>query len=176
MKPDIPEVRGIKEKPKDYVQRLSQSKCQAIAEKMSEKDRETIIIAADTTVVMGTNVLEKPHRSSEAVKMLLTLSDRWHQVFTGVSVWLMVDQRVKKKIDFVVKSEVKMRKIGRSLAQRYVATGEPMDKAGAYGIQGFGSALVEAVRGSYTNVVGLPLVETLNVLEREFGFRIFQKN
>lgn len=175
LKPDIPEVRGKKEKPEAYVQRLSRSKCMAVVEKIINESGAAIVIAADTTVVMGEKTLEKPSHPEDAVKMLLALSGRWHTVFTGVSVWSVNRRRINKKVDFVVKTLVKMRKMDRTIAKRYVATGEPMDKAGAYGIQGFGSALVEAVRGSYTNVVGLPLVETLKVLEGKFGYRIFQK-
>nr|MBA4159756.1 Maf family protein [Gemmatimonadota bacterium] len=113
----------------------------------------------------GSNVLGKPRDEQEAVEMLLRLSGREHQVHTGVAVAM--DRQVESDLQRV---SVRFRNLDRRACEEYVATGEPLDKAGAYGIQGFGSALVESIEGDYFAVMGLPVVCTLELIER-FGWR-----
>jgi septum formation protein len=121
---------------------------------------DELVLAADTVVHVDGTPLGKPVDSADAVRMLQMLSRRWHQVTTGVAM-------VRGGIlgSFRVTTDVRFRELGDREIRRYVATGEPMDKAGAYGIQGQGGVLVDEVRGSWTNVMGLPVAETLAALE-----------
>ena len=120
----------------------------------------TVILAADTMVSVGSEILGKPADALEAKSMLKKLSGRVHEVHTG---WC-VEERVKADAGVVV-SQVKFRKLSNQEIERYVATGEPMDKAGAYGIQGAGVFLVDWIQGSYPNIVGLPLAEIKRALD-----------
>jgi septum formation protein len=115
-----------------------------------------IALAADTVVHSGDRIFEKPVDRTEAAAHLMTLSDRWHSVTTGVAV---TGQPV-----FSVTTEVRFRALSRDEIDRYIATGEADDKAGAYGIQGRAAVFVAEVRGSWTNVVGLPMEATLKAL------------
>ena len=122
-----------------------------------------LIIAADTVVAKGHTILGKPHNKEEAANMLRLLSGAVHQVYTGFTVW--------QGERFVTQSEctrVPFRSLSGEEIQAYVDTGEPMDKAGAYGIQGMGSLLVEGIQGDYFNVMGLPVCALGRVL-KEFG-------
>jgi septum formation protein len=122
---------------------------------------DTIVVAADTIVHLDDVLLEKPASRKEAASHLRRLSGRWHEVTTAVCV------RLDDQADaFAVTTRVRFRTLDSAEISRYVATGEPMDKAGAYGIQGLGGALVAEVNGSWTNVMGLPLEETLQALAR----------
>lgn len=116
-------------------------------------------LAADTVVVLAGQVLGKPAGVADAKYMLRELSGAQHEVVTGVALRLGSLQHA-----FAVTTQVSFRPLSQLEIDRYVASGEPMDKAGAYGIQGLGGALVQAVYGSYTNVVGLPLFETISAL------------
>jgi septum formation protein len=158
---DIDESYIDHEMPADHAERLAREKALTIA----LGDPDAVVIGSDTIVVLGSDVLGKPRDSDEAVQMLLRLSGREHEVYTGVAV--AHGGRVESELERV---RVRFRQLDRSDCEAYVATGEPMDKAGAYGIQGFGSALVEAVDGDYFAVMGLPVVRTLKLLER-FGWR-----
>jgi septum formation protein len=120
------------------------------------------VLGADTTVDVDGEILEKPRDDDEALSMLARLVGRWHQVHSGVG--LARDGALLE--GFCVSSRVHFREVDRSTLRRYVASGEPRDKAGAYAIQGLGSGLVDRMEGSYTSVVGMPVVETLEVLER----------
>jgi septum formation protein len=111
------------------------------------------------------DVLGKPRDPAEAVAMLTRLSGRAHEVFTGVAVTR--GERVESALERV---RVRFRALDRAECEAYVATGEPMDKAGAYGIQGYGSSIVESVEGDYFAVMGLPVVRTLDLLRRH-GWR-----
>lgn len=124
-----------------------------------------LVIGADTVVTCGERLLGKPRDPDEAQAFLLSLAGRTHRVITGVAVVEAVTGRAE--VDAAV-TEVTMRPFDAAEAARYVATGEPMDKAGAYGIQGCGALLVEGIQGDYFNVVGLPLVR-LAALLRRFG-------
>ncbi len=147
--------------PIQNIKRLSRLKALDVALKVSEG----IVIAADTDVVLNGEILGKPKNKKEAREMLKKLSGKEHQVITGLAV---VDAKTKKLLQDVVITKVKFRKLSDALIDKYIATGETLDKAGAYGIQGKGALLVESIRGDYFNVVGLPL-NTLNQLLEKFG-------
>jgi len=154
--PDMDEVRRPGEAPLDYVRRNARDKAFAL----NELGASTFALAADTIVVLGDDVLEKPKDEAEARAMLARLSGSTHQVMTGVAL-----RRGPELLwNEVVVTEIEMRELSPSEIARYVDSGEPMDKAGSYGIQGGAAGFVRAVRGSYTNVVGLPLAEVLEAL------------
>jgi septum formation protein len=125
--------------------------------------RRALIIAADTIVVMGKKVIGKPSDRGEAGKILRLLSGKTHKVITGVCI-LKMPERISLK--FSVTTDVTMVKMTDRDIRWYIKTGEPMDKAGAYGIQGIGGLFVKKINGSYTNVVGLPLPELLMALKK----------
>ena len=131
--------------------------------------QQGLVVGADTVVTCDERLLGKPRDPAEAQTFLLVLAGRTHQVITGVAV---VDAATgRAEVDAAV-TGVTMRRFDAAEAARYVATGEPMDKAGAYGIQGCGALLVEAIQGDYFNVVGLPLV-VLAALLRRFGVDVW---
>lgn len=130
--------------------------------------REELVLGADTIVVVDNKILGKPQDENEAYDILETLSGREHRVITGIS--LIKGQ--KKIIDYET-TFVKFRKLKKRQILEYIATSEPMDKAGAYGIQGYGRILVEKINGSYSNVVGLPLVKVDLLLKKHFGLQLF---
>ncbi|MGC9002531.1 MAG: Maf family protein [Dictyoglomus sp.] len=137
-------------------------------QKVAEEYRNAIIIGADTVVVLDGEIIGKPKDERDAIRILKRLRDRYHFVFSGVAVMETPEEKV---LTSVVRSKVKMRDYSDEEIERYVATGEPMDKAGAYGIQGKGALLVEKIEGDYYNIVGLPLVR-LNSLLNRFGYRL----
>lgn len=118
------------------------------------------VLAADTVVVLNGEVLGKPQHEAQALDMLMRLSGRSHTVLTGVALKTMDATHMTHS-----SSEVQFREIGRDEAYRYWQSGEPVDKAGAYGIQGLGGLFVEAIHGSYSGVVGLPVFETAGLLK-----------
>ena len=138
---------------RELVATLSREKAQWIARQL---DGETLVIGADTVVVRDGAALGKPKDAEDAVAMLLSLSGRDHQVCTGVTVC-----RGDRVLTQVEETQVTFRDLTETEVRQYVSTGEPMDKAGAYGIQGLGGLLVEGIRGDYSNVVGLPVSFTL---------------
>jgi septum formation protein len=151
--PNIPEVRRPVETPMDYVERLAREKALAVAGRL--------VLGADTTVVVRDEVLEKPVDASDALRMLRKLQGRTHQVVTSVA--LVADEAIHQATDV---TNVVFRRMEESFLEAYVATGEPMDKAGAYGIQGYGAALVERIDGDFFSVMGLPIRLVLDLLER----------
>jgi septum formation protein len=122
------------------------------------------VLGADTIVVLDGGIFGKPANAAEAVRMLDMLSDRVHEVITGLC---LIQPGGKIRRSGSVTTRVRFRTLSIKEIEAYVRTGEPMDKAGAYGIQGIGASLVNSVEGSYTNVVGLPLCETLDWLMHE---------
>lgn len=146
--------------PAQLVEELSRQKAQEIAGTADESD---VIIAADTVVAADGRVLGKPHSREEAIEMLSFLSGRTHTVYTGVTV-----QQGAKILTRHEATDVVFRPLTQAEITAYVNTGEPMDKAGAYGIQGRGCVLVEGIRGDYYNVMGLPVCR-LGLMLREFG-------
>lgn len=129
-----------------------------------------VILGADTTVFLGNEMLEKPRDEQHAIEMLTKLSGNTHTVFTGVG---LVDVVSEREETFWVETKVSFRELGREEIEQYVATGAPMDKAGAYGIQeDFGAVFVREIVGDYYNVVGLPLCELYQRL-RKFDPALF---
>ncbi len=122
---------------------------------------ELLIVSADTVVALDNHVIGKPKDEEDALKILMSLSGKTHDVYTGVCCISMLDGNVTTKDCFVVRTAVTMYDFGEGEALEYIATGEPMDKAGAYGIQGIGARLVEKIDGDYNNVVGFPLATFL---------------
>jgi septum formation protein len=151
--PNIPEVRRTVETPVDYVERLAREKAMAV--------RGRLVLGADTTVVVRDEILEKPADSADALRMLRKLQGRTHQVVTSVA--LVAGERIHQATDV---TNVAFRRLEDDFLRAYIATGEPMDKAGAYGIQGYGAALVERIEGDFFGVMGLPLRLVLGLLEQ----------
>lgn len=159
---DIDETQRAGEAPEAYVTRLAREKAQA-ALRDARRRLPLPVIAADTTVVCAGEVLGKPATFDEARRMLRLLSGRTHQVLTAVAVM----QQDECEAALVV-TQVRFRVLDDSEIEAYWATGEPRDKAGAYGIQGLGAMFISRIDGSYSGVMGLPLFETLQLLRR-FG-------
>lgn len=152
---DVPEHRVGDEPPAAYVNRLAHAKAAAVPTSDGE-----VVVAADTTVVLDGEPLGKPDDAAHAVAMLRSLSGRTHTVTTGIAVR---DTEGVVRDDVVTTTVVFARLDDQAIAD-YVATGEPFDKAGAYAVQGRAAVFVERMDGSWSNVVGLPLVETLRLL------------
>lgn len=152
---DIDETALRGERPRKYAERLAREKVRVIAE--SEPDALTI--AADTIVVCGTKLLGKPSNAVDAGSMLSALSGRTHKVVTAVAAAR--EGKVKSAVEEVL---VTFRELTDDEIDAYIATGEPMDKAGAYGIQGYGATIVERIEGDYFAVMGLPLVKLVRLL------------
>lgn len=129
-------------------------------DKVNSKE-ELLIVSADTVVALDNHVIGKPKDEEDALKILMSLSGKTHDVYTGVCCISMLDGNVTTKDCFVVRTAVTMYDFDESEALEYIASGEPMDKAGAYGIQGIGARLVEKIDGDYNNVVGFPLATFL---------------
>lgn len=146
---NIDESRHPNEPAAQYVTRLAQEKANAAKGVVAE-----IIVGADTTVVIDEHILEKPVDAEDAKRMLRLLNNRRHHVITGVAV---IDSQTSAMKVAHQTTEVRFAAMSDEEIDWYVATGEPMDKAGAYAIQGKGSRLIEEVRGDYFNVVGLPV-------------------
>jgi len=157
--PDVDEHVLPGEKPDGYVTRLSRAKAQAVVARASGD----VILAADTTVVLHGTIFEKPTSPANAVEMLQQLQGQTHEVLTAVAV--AQDGRLEQALDV---SRVTFRPIDRQTLEAYVATGEPLDKAGAYAIQGLGAPLIERVEGDFFGVMGLPLRLALDLLAK-FG-------
>jgi septum formation protein len=155
---DVDESTRPGESARLYVGRLAREKAAAVAAQVPG----ALVLAADTTVVLGEEIFGKPERAAEAARMLRALSGKPHQVLTAVSL------AGTAAGSCVVTTTVHFQPLGEQEIAWYVASGEPMDKAGAYAIQGKGGAFVRAIEGSYSNVVGLPLSETVALL-REAG-------
>ncbi len=156
---DIEETLGSSEDPGMHVERLAREKARAVA-----ADRpEALIIGADTLVVIDHTALGKPRDEPHAVDTLMQLQGQMHRVETGVAV-LAPGGRMESSL---VSVHVRFRPFDRRTARQYVATGEPMDKAGAYGIQGYGATLVEWIEGDYFAVMGLPLARLVSLLRAQ---------
>ena len=145
------------ETPDAYAARMAGIKGHDIA----GRHPDAVVISADTIVVRDGHILGKPATQAEALNMLRSLTGRWHEVTTG---FCLIQARQGLTQCRTVTTRVHMAQNSPEMLSAYVATGEPMDKAGAYGIQGIGAFLVDEVQGSYTNVVGLPLRSVLDIL------------
>jgi septum formation protein len=161
-----------KESPEEHVIRLAKAKAIDVA----TGHPDCWVIAADTIVYIDGSILGKPKDHEEAMNMLRRLSGQEHWVLTGLSVCHLGKKKGDKE---AVQTAVRVKSLTRSEMEWYVKTGEPFDKAGGYAIQGIGSFMIESIRGSYSNVVGLPLCELIQMLNRlgaitisESGMRI----
>ncbi len=158
-------IEEFKSEPRKAVLELSERKAKKIYSLHGEND--TLIIAADTLVYHGKRLLGKPRDEREAKEMLSLLSDNTHEVYTGVSV--MYGSRLAQHCEA---TKVIFNKLSESDIDGYIATGEPMDKAGAYGIQEKGALLVRKIDGDYFNVVGLPLSALFSLIKNEFSLEL----
>jgi septum formation protein len=163
---DIDETTRPGETPADYVARLSHEKAAAVAARC---DAGAVVVAADTTVDVDGRILEKPVDDADARRMLSLLSGRTHLVHTGVAVSWFPETRARGTRTCVVETAVRFVELTDRAIDWYLATGEHAGKAGAYGIQGAAGAFVERIDGSVTNVIGLPLAETLALLAAAVG-------
>lgn len=147
--------------PQDIVIELSKEKARDIWEKVGQDNISDsaayLVISADTVVSIEGEILGKPRDEEDAVRMLSLLSGKEHQVYTGVTMIWINEEGEKKEYSFYVCTGVLMYRMNREEILQYVRSGEPMDKAGAYGVQGRAAAYIKAIRGEYSNVVGLPV-------------------
>jgi septum formation protein len=181
--PSIDEVRNEGETAENFVKRMARAKCLAVVERMQQsmytdtpdspsrrptglpgsRTQETRwVIGADTVVVLGEHILGKPRDTADAADMLQKLSGNLHRVITGFCVH---DLRKNKEGVQAVATDVRFKRITPTEIEKYIAVGESMDKAGSYAIQGVGAYLVDSIIGSYTNVVGLPLCQVVEMME-----------
>lgn len=170
----IDESRKAGEPARDYVQRLAIAKARAVACTLGDPRQETLIAAADTTVLIGGEILGKPGSEEEARRMLRRLSGNWHEIHTGLALLRLpgaessrgagVDERVIEEI-----TRVQLAPLSEFELDAYIATNDWTDKAGSYAIQGVGGRYVTRLEGCYFNVVGLPLARLWSLL-KEFGW------
>ena len=153
---DIDEIVPEKALPQEVVMSLALQKAQAVA----KDHRKSAVVGSDTVVALDGKILGKPHSESEAAEMLRSLSGRIHKVYTGVAIVC-----GEKVTSFFEETEVEFYTLTDQEILDYVATGEPMDKAGAYGIQGRGAVLVKRINGDYFNVMGLPISKVYRELK-----------
>ena len=161
--PDVDETPGQEETPAQYVLRIARTKAETAAHYMQRRTlaQRWPVLAADTTVVCGSRIVGKPATADDAANMLNDLSGKQHQVITALA--LAFNDRVETALS---ESTVWFRDLSAEEIRRYVATGESMDKAGAYAIQGRAAAFITRIEGSYSGVVGLPLAETAILLAK----------
>lgn len=165
--PDVNEAPLPREAPDSYVERIARIKAEVAWARIIERRRARHpVLAADTAVVLGRRILGKPANGAEAHAMLKALSGRTHQVLTAVAVAHESQLRLATSI-----TAVTFRRLAPSEIAYYVASGEPYDKAGAYGIQGLAASFIARIEGSYSGVMGLPLFETVNLL-KTFGIQV----
>ncbi|WP_195937718.1 Maf family protein [Romboutsia sp. 1001713B170131_170501_G6] len=166
VKSDIDEVILEDELPPQVVMRLAFEKSMDVA----KSNQESLVIGADTIVVFNNKVLGKPKDKEDARNTIRLLSGNTHEVITGIS--LINLSANKKIIDYVV-SRVKFKDLSEYDINDYINTGESLDKAGAYGIQGYGSLLIEEIQGDYFNIVGLPISKLSDLVKKNFDINFF---
>lgn len=155
------------EAPKAYVQRVTLLKLQAALARMKKRSLPAApVLCSDTTVALGKTILGKPDDAAHARAMLTSLSGNTHRVLTAVAMGT-----ARKQIQTLSVSQVRFAPLTRTQIQSYVASGEPMGKAGAYAVQGKAAAYIEHISGSYSGIMGLPMFETAQLL-RQFGFKV----
>lgn len=152
--------------PENIVMDLSRKKALCVAEKL---DDDSIVIGADTVVVIDGEILGKPKDKGEAFSMLRKLSGRWHKVYTGVS---MVSLKNRKFINDYESTDVYIKNLSNDMILNYIEKGECLDKAGSYAIQGYGALIVERINGDYFNVVGLPISKLYDIFLNEFNINL----
>ncbi len=156
---DYQEDMTLDMKPSSLATFLSEGKAMSV----SEKIKEGIIIAADTFVVLNDEILGKPHTPGKAKETLTKISGQVLFVITGLTVY---NTSSKQKISKAVKSKIFVKNLSQEEIDSYIATGEPLDKAGAFAVQGRGVVFIKKIEGDYSNVVGLPLFELSEILKR----------
>ncbi len=161
---EVDESPAPGERPEAHVIRLAEAKARAARalDSLSFVPGETVTVGADTVVTVDRAILGKPADGEDAARMLRKLSGRIHEVWTGLFV---LDTGTGRSVAGAQRSIVKFATLEPDDIRRYIATGEPLDKAGAYAVQGYGALFVEAIEGSYSNVVGLPLSYLKHLLE-----------
>jgi septum formation protein len=160
----IEEMPPMDERPNTYAVRTAYEKALAVAEEHPDR----IVIGADTVVAVEDRILGKPKSPQDAQLMLGLLSGKWHEVWTGISVLHLALDITENR---AVKSEVHFKELTLDEIEAYIETGEPMDKAGSYGIQGKAKRFVKEIKGSYENIVGLPVFELCKILDK-LGVRV----
>ncbi len=164
MPADIDETPLSGEPPSDYVLRLAEQKASAIVTKLNAQHANLLILAADTTVALGNTIFGKPENEADAFNMLKKLSGSTHQVHTAIAA------AFNGKLETAINTtQVTIMPLSDAMISEYIATGEPMDKAGSYAIQGLAGAWVSHIEGSYTGVMGLPVHETALLLDKILG-------
>ena len=191
VKPETDEIIQEGESPEDYALRNSREKAlwvdqNVIAPSRSTGSDKTVIISADTIVVIDGKTLEKPLHHEDARRMLKCLSGRTHTVITGVTLLGPSKPGIRTSppntdletsrhmISFNVHTNVTLKHLSDAEISSYIRSGEPLDKAGAYAAQGVGSYMVERIEGSYANVVGLPVCDVVKKLDEHFGFQLWE--
>ena len=178
---NVEEKRNDGEDPENYVKRMAREKVLAVVQRVHatqapptdaartlrtasglKDENARWVIGADTVVVLEGQIFEKPVDTHDAFEMLLRLEGREHQVITGFCVF---DLKKSKEGIQAVRTSVRFKTMSKTEIERYIATGECADKAGAYAVQGVGSYLIEQIAGSYTNVVGLPLCQVVEMMQ-----------
>ncbi|WP_210546458.1 nucleoside triphosphate pyrophosphatase [Rhodoferax sp. PAMC 29310] len=155
------------ESPIDYVQRVTELKLDAALQRQADRAlRDAPVLCSDTTVAMGSKIFGKPADAGDAVHMLSKLSGQTHRVLTAVALGT-----CSRRVQALSESLVTFAEMSRSEIESYVATGEPMGKAGAYAIQGVAAKFIARMEGSYSGIVGLPMFETARLL-RSFDFKV----
>ncbi|RMH71221.1 MAG: septum formation inhibitor Maf [Gemmatimonadetes bacterium] len=154
---EVDETHNVPEQPDQNVMELARRKALHVA----KRHAEGVVIGADTIVYHEGDILNKPEDRNHAMELLRRLSGNYHHVYTGVA---LVDAKTGRQTTGYEKTAVKFRELTPAEIEAYVDTGEPMDKAGAYGIQEYGALLVERIEGDYFNVVGLPLVRLMHLM------------
>lgn len=170
--PSVAEEVLPNEMPEVYVRRIATDKAHAVLYSLRDDPTDHLILSGDTTVTLEGVILGKPATELDAGHMLLQLSGKTHQVITGVCLLLRQQGRLAAERLFTVSTDVVFKTLSRAEINDYVRTGDPMDKAGAYGIQSGAAHMIREIHGSYTNVVGLPMaevVEEMQALQRAFG-------
>ena len=165
-KSDIEEEVFEEESPESMVVRLAHKKAHSVA----ENNRDKLVIGADTIVVLEDEVLGKPKDEEEAYNMIKQLSNKTHRVITGISLINLEKSIVVN--DYVV-SYVTFKDLSEDSIRDYISTKESLDKAGGYGIQGYGALLVNNIQGDYFNIVGLPISRLSDLLKDHFGINLF---
>jgi len=166
--PETEEKARSGESAADYVLRNALEKAREVAGRMKGNE---VVVGADTVVVLRGHIMEKPKSESDAQEMLQALSGETHQVITGVAVCGPGENGKEIVRSLAVSTDVEFKKLSDEEITAYIQSGEPMDKAGAYAIQGGAAHMIRQIRGSYTNVVGLPLTELVAILSDEFGVK-----
>ena len=165
-KSDIEEVILENESPEDMVVRLAYEKAFDVAKRNTDR----LVIGADTIVALDNEVLGKPKDQNEAYQMIKRLSNKTHKVITGISLINLKENKIIK--DYVV-SFVTFKDLSEDSIKDYINTNESLDKAGAYGIQGYGVLLVKNIQGDYFNIVGLPISRLSDLLKNHFDINLF---